>query len=88
MSDVPGCREIARHEVNAFLVPVDAPEPLAGALALLARNPELRQRFGAAGRKLVEEEFSSDRIGAQIVTLYDRLLGRIARVLRSPTATR
>jgi glycosyltransferase involved in cell wall biosynthesis len=75
-SDVPGCREIARHEVNGLLVPADDPEALAAAVERLARDPGLRQRYGAAGRHLAETEFSSDRIGGKTVALYDGLLGR------------
>lgn len=73
-TDVPGCREIARQNVNALLVPVDDPEALAEALGALAQDAPLRHRLGAAGRRLVEDEFSSERIGRQIVALYDRLL--------------
>ncbi len=83
-TDVPGCREIARHGQNAFLVPVDDPGPLAGALTVLARDPALRSRFGAAGRGMVENEFSSELIGRKIVDLYDRLLGRKAELLPAP----
>lgn len=87
-TDVPGCREIARHEVNAFLVAVDAPESLASALTLLADDRDLRHRFGVAGRRMVEDEFSSDRIGAQIVALYDCILGRAAGLLPKPATNR
>ena len=73
-TDVPGCREIARHDVNAFLVPPDDAPALAGAIAVLARDPALRRKFGAAGRRMAEEEFSRARVGAQVVALYDSLL--------------
>jgi glycosyltransferase involved in cell wall biosynthesis len=75
-TDVPGCRAIARDGVNALLVPPDDPQALAKAISRLAHDPALRARFGAAGRALVENEFSSERIGREIVALYDRLLGR------------
>jgi glycosyltransferase involved in cell wall biosynthesis len=75
-TDVPGCREIARNGVNALVVPVENPEALADAIQRLANDRALRLRFGAAGRQLVEREFSSARIGKEIVALYDRLLGR------------
>jgi glycosyltransferase involved in cell wall biosynthesis len=78
-TDVPGCREIARHGANAFLVPPDDPSALAGALAVLARDPELRRKFGEAGRRMVEHEFSSTKVGEQIVALYDGLLDRRSR---------
>ncbi len=73
-TDVPGCREIARPGVNALLVPVDDAQALADAVEKLARDAGLRAKFGAAGRALVEREFSSARVGAEIVNLYRRLL--------------
>ena len=73
-TDVPGCREIARPGLNALLVPPDDPQALAGAIERLAGDRELRARFGAAGRALVEREFSSARIGRDVVDLYRRLL--------------
>ena len=75
-SDVPGCREIARNGVNGLLVPPDDPQALAAAIEQLTRDPALRRLYGAAGRHLVETEFSSARIGGKTVELYDRLLGR------------
>ncbi|MGE3150065.1 glycosyltransferase family 4 protein [Pseudorhodoplanes sp.] len=74
-TDVPGCREIARQGVNALLVPPDDAAALAEAIAALARDPQRRQRFAAAGRALVEREFSAAQIGRQIVAVYDHLLG-------------
>jgi glycosyltransferase involved in cell wall biosynthesis len=73
-SDVPGCREIARHNVNALLIPPDDPEALAHAIVTLMTNPEMRINFGRASRQIVTSEFSSARIGRAIVLLYARLL--------------
>ena len=75
-TDVPGCREIARAGVNALLVPPDDPVALADAIDVLAQDAAMRSRFGAAGRQLVESEFSAARVGDEIVKLYDRLIGR------------
>jgi glycosyltransferase involved in cell wall biosynthesis len=74
-TDVPGCREIARRGVNALLVPPDDPAALADAIETLMKDPGMRLRFGRAGRQLVVDEFSSARIGREIVALYARLLG-------------
>jgi glycosyltransferase involved in cell wall biosynthesis len=73
-TDVPGCREIARPGVNAFLVPPDDHKALAIAITRLVHDPALRTRFGAASRQLAEKEFSSARIGREILALYDHLL--------------
>lgn len=75
-TNVPGCREIARDGVNAILVPTDDPVALASALRKMASDADLRRQYGEAGRRLVEAEFSSEKIGDQIVALYDRLLQR------------
>jgi len=77
-TDVPGCREIARHGVNALLVPADNPPALADAIETLMKDAELRQRFGRAARQLVLDQFSSARIGREIVALYARLLAGAA----------
>jgi len=74
-TDVPGCREIARQGINALLVPAQDAEALAGAIGHLAGDGEMRRRFGAAGRAIVESEFSQERIGRDIVDLYTRLIG-------------
>ena len=78
-TDVPGCREIARANVNALLVPADDAAALAEVIDRLAANREMRLRFGAAGRAMVEAEFSETRIGEAIVALYAKLLDRAAK---------
>ena len=73
-TDVPGCREIARANVNALLVPPDDAQALADAIERLAGDPALRREFGTASRAIVEQEFSMERIGADIGALYQCLL--------------
>lgn len=73
-TNVPGCREIARTRVNAILVPVDDAQALAAAIQQLAHDQDLRVRYGAAGRALVDREFSTALIGADTLTLYRTLL--------------
>jgi glycosyltransferase involved in cell wall biosynthesis len=79
-TDVPGCREIARQGVNALLVPPDNPEASADAIATLMADRELRLGFGRASRQLVIDEFSSSRIGREIVALYARVLTSTATI--------
>ena len=74
-TDVPGCREIARPGINALLVPPDDSNALAGAIEALANDRDRRARFGQASREIVVSEYSSTRIGSEIVALYSRLLG-------------
>jgi glycosyltransferase involved in cell wall biosynthesis len=77
-TDVPGCRDVARPGVNAFLVPLDNVQALADAIDRLALDPDLRCNFGKASRELAELQFSSTRIGRDLVRLYRRLLDRPA----------
>jgi glycosyltransferase involved in cell wall biosynthesis len=74
-TDAPGCREIAIDGVTALTVPVDDPAALADAMARMAEDPAMREKFGNAARALVETEFSADAIGRQTVALYDRVVG-------------
>lgn len=55
VTDKVGCAEdLVRHESNGFVVRHDDTTSLQRALAALVRDPELRRRFGARGRELVE----------------------------------
>lgn len=85
-TDVPGCREIARHGINALLVPADDAEALAQAIETLRKDPDLRARFGSASREIAVTEYSSARIGREITALYSRLLdGVTSRKLQAST---
>jgi len=75
-TDAPGCREIAIEGETALTVPVDDVGALAEAMAKLAGDAELRRRFGANARALVEREFSAEAIGRETVALYDTLIAR------------
>jgi glycosyltransferase involved in cell wall biosynthesis len=73
-TDVPGCREVVRHEINGLLVPPDDPDALASAIRRLLEDPELRREFGAEGRRIVEAEFTQEIVAARTLELYERLL--------------
>lgn len=81
-TNVPGCREIARPGVNAILVPPEDPAALANAFERLADDAELRQCYGAAGRVMVESEFSHHRVGQQTVALYQSLLEPVPEICK------
>jgi glycosyltransferase involved in cell wall biosynthesis len=74
-TDAPGCREIAIEGETALTVPVGDARALAAAMAKLAGDQALREKFGANARRLVESKFSADAIGRETVALYDSLLG-------------
>ena len=88
-TDVPGCREIARHGTNGLLVPSDAPTALADAIERLMKDRELRLRLGSDARRIAVNEFSSARVAHDIVALYARLLASdpTPRPMQSRTAS-
>ncbi len=73
-TDVPGCREIVRHEVNGLLVPPGNAAALASAITRLLESPDMRRQFGTAGRTIVESEFSEKIVVEQTLALYGRML--------------
>jgi glycosyltransferase involved in cell wall biosynthesis len=77
-TDVPGCREIARHGENGLLVPARDARALAEALKQLILDSSLRQRMGKRGREIVEAEFSVAKIVKDTLAVYEELLSRCA----------
>jgi glycosyltransferase involved in cell wall biosynthesis len=73
-TDVPGCREVCRHEETGLSVPVRAVEPLADALQALAEDPARRKAFGAAARRLAEQAFAESIVVQQTLALYEACL--------------
>ncbi len=72
-TDVPGCRDIARHGENALLCPVKESKCLAQAIETLLSNYGLAQQLGAAGAKLARENFSLEKVVAETMQLYTRI---------------
>jgi glycosyltransferase involved in cell wall biosynthesis/ribosomal protein S18 acetylase RimI-like enzyme len=75
LTDIRGCREVARHEQEALLVPPRDPERLAAAILRLVEDPELRRRLGAAARRRARERFSEAAVADRVVDAYRRLRG-------------
>ena len=73
-TDVPGCREIVRHSENGWLVPPQNASELASAIRDAIAKPKLRAQYGAAGRRMVEREFSLDAVIKQTLALYHELV--------------
>jgi glycosyltransferase involved in cell wall biosynthesis len=69
-----GLPEIVRNRETGLLVTPGDPHALAQALALLAADPELAARMGAAGAAEVAERFSVQRLADRLQKLYDHLL--------------
>ena len=73
-TDVPGCREIAQHNVTALTVPVKEVTPLAEAMICLSQDQTVQQDMGRAARARVEAYFSARIIMRELIALYARIL--------------
>jgi glycosyltransferase involved in cell wall biosynthesis len=73
-TDVPGCREVVRHEENGLLVPTRDPVALAAALRRLILSPALREFLGRRGREIAVAEFGLEKVIAETLAVYGDLL--------------
>lgn len=73
-TDVIGTSEVVDDGRTGLLVPPKDPAALATALGTLLADPDLRRRFGEAGRRRYVEHFTSARMAAQTVAVYERAL--------------
>lgn len=73
-ADVSGSRDIVRDGQNGLLVPPRDAPALAAALRRLIEDGALRRRLGARGRAIVSAEYSFDRVAAETLAVYARLL--------------
>ena len=73
-SRIPGIADVVEEGRQGLLVPPDDPAALAAALADLAADPERRRAMGAAGRALVERDYSFTRVAADLEQLYRRIV--------------
>ena len=74
-ADVPGCREIVRHEETGLLVPAKDSPALAAALRRLIEDQALRERLGRRARQAAADEFSQELVSKQTLDVYRGLLG-------------
>lgn len=75
-TDVGGMAEAVRDGIDGFLVPVRDADATAAALVRLARDPELRDRMGSAGRGRVTSDFRLDDQITAFAALLHEAAGR------------
>jgi phosphatidylinositol alpha-mannosyltransferase len=72
-SDIDGYRDVARHGIEALLVPPGDVDALVGALRRLLDDSAERERLVTAGRKRADE-FSMDRVAERFLGIYERAI--------------
>ncbi len=77
-TDMPGCREVVRHEWNGLLVPPRHAPALAQALAQLLPSAGQRMLMGERGRSHVQANFSLTQVADAYAAIYHRALNQPA----------
>jgi glycosyltransferase involved in cell wall biosynthesis len=67
---------VSQHGKTGRTVPPGDADSLAAAINQLMADDSLRQRFGEAGRRRVETEFTAERMVEQTVALYREIMSR------------
>jgi glycosyltransferase involved in cell wall biosynthesis len=62
---------VVHNGVNGIVVPPNNPKELAKALNELLKNKELRQKYSSEGRKMVEKQFSWEKIVKKLAKVYE-----------------
>ena len=70
-TQLTGIPEMVCNGESGFLVAPGDVVTLADALESLLRDSQLRERFGAAGRRAVEHKFDVDKNAAQLLQLFE-----------------
>jgi colanic acid/amylovoran biosynthesis glycosyltransferase len=76
---VAGIPELIRDDVDGLLVPASSTEALALALKRLLDDPHLRRKFGAAGRRRVQEVYELRQNARFLGNLFRELVGEYSR---------
>ena len=76
LTDIRGCREVARDGVEGLLVPPRNPARLAEALTAVLRDPSMQESMGSAARARAIEMFDESRVASTVVARTKDLLAR------------
>jgi glycosyltransferase involved in cell wall biosynthesis len=75
-NDAGGTKEIVHHNVNGYLLTHQSENEIAGLITSLIDNAEKCSAFGKAGRKIIEESFSLDKMGKEFEQTYEDVRSR------------
>jgi glycosyltransferase involved in cell wall biosynthesis len=81
-TSVGGNPEVVAEGVTGYLVPPEDPEAMARRILELIRNPITRRQMGAAGRRRMLQEFTTEIMVSKVTAAYEHLLRN--KGLKSP----
>lgn len=73
-SNLPGVRTVVDDGINGFLVEPKNIEDLASKIRYLLENEDVRKKFGKKGREKVEMNYSWEKIGEKLESVYLEVL--------------
>ncbi len=73
-TDVTGCREVARNDIEGLLVPKGDIDACAKALLRLSSDPDLRARLGKAAHRRFAERFTEQAVTVRAAGLFRALI--------------
>ncbi len=71
---VGGIPDMVEHGVSGLLIPPGEPDVIARAVLSLKKDPSLKEKLAAGGRKRFEDEFEVTKCVNQLRELYERLI--------------
>ena len=72
-TDLPGCRETVDHKKTGLLIPGQDVEALIESITYMLDNPTLLKTYGAAARKKVEGEFTTQAVVQKTLSVYHNM---------------
>jgi glycosyltransferase involved in cell wall biosynthesis len=75
---------VVRDGLTGVLVPPNDVATLTGGVVRMLRSEALRRQFGEAGRLLIAQEFSAERMTAEYLNLYQQVVDRDIGLAESP----
>ena len=73
-TDMPGCKDVVKHNWNGLLVPSRDSEALADSIKKLINNPELRNSMGRKNPRFIKENFDLSIVANAYDKIYQDLL--------------
>ncbi len=68
-SDVPGCKETVKNNVNGFLIKPKSSDDLQNAMRRFIKAPQIIEEMSKKGRKLAEDKFDIIKVNNEIVNV-------------------
>jgi glycosyltransferase involved in cell wall biosynthesis len=78
-TEVGGIPEIVTSGVTGALIPPEDPVALAKAMIQTLGDPESARRLGEGGRRLVEQEYTVEKMAEKVYRVYQQVYERKQR---------